>query len=139
MCSMLIIYATASPPQFAPKPAASSSIFPSLTSTEPYPSPTSLAHCWKEVTPECLRALYNFTVADPALPVDPSNTMGQVIEVCKPYNPLRRGLTVALSKTQPLRERWRHLFTNRSRPLLPAVRTKYTYRNVADLQQHRRD
>ncbi len=32
--------------------------------------------CWTTITPACYQALYNFTPADPSLPVNPNNTMG---------------------------------------------------------------
>lgn len=43
--------------------------------TPPFP-PDDLQHCHWSTTPACLRALYNFTVADPSVPVSPENSLG---------------------------------------------------------------
>lgn len=58
----------------APKPPYQSFCYPPIK--PPYNSSTSLEHCHEQISPACVRALYNVSLPDPFLPISPNNSLG---------------------------------------------------------------
>lgn len=58
---------------------------PPLGPKHPPKNPNSLENCDREMTPACIRALYNFEALDPSEPVCVTNAMGifEEEDLCK--------------------------------------------------------